>query len=135
MTFAGIKEAQPRADLLAFLKEAAEKGGSQTVQQGGPMGGMGGMPTLETWRATTGLPWIGFWFRELLRWGTLDPLVAFALAQGLARTRDERVSRSSRKSTDAVGLMTCGQSCATIASNGLMPPATPWGGHFTLRHC
>ena len=43
MTFAGIKEAQPRADLLAFLKEAAEKGGSQTVQQGGPMGGMGGM--------------------------------------------------------------------------------------------
>ena len=89
MTFAGIKEAQPRADLLAFLKEAAEKGGSQTVQQGGPMGGMGGMPTLETWRATTGLPWIGFWFRELLRWGTLDPLVAFALAQGLARTRDE----------------------------------------------
>jgi hypothetical protein len=46
-------------------------------------------PTLETWRATTGLPWIGFWFRELLRWGTLDPFVAFALAQGLARTRDE----------------------------------------------
>jgi hypothetical protein len=46
-------------------------------------------PTLETWRATTGLPWIGFWFRELLRWGTLDPFVAFALAQGLAQTRDE----------------------------------------------
>lgn len=46
-------------------------------------------PTLETWRATTGLPWIGFWFRELLRWGTLDPFVAFAMAQGLARTREE----------------------------------------------
>jgi hypothetical protein len=46
-------------------------------------------PALETWRATTGLPWIGFWFRELLRWGTLDPFVAFALAQGLTRTRDE----------------------------------------------
>ncbi|MBG0811936.1 DEAD/DEAH box helicase [Methylosinus sp. H3A] len=46
-------------------------------------------PTLETWRATTGLPWVGFWFRELLRWGTLDPFVAFALAQGIARTRDE----------------------------------------------
>ena len=43
MTFAGIKEAQPRADFLAFLKEAAQKGGSQTVQQRGPMGGMGGM--------------------------------------------------------------------------------------------
>lgn len=47
------------------------------------------MPTLETWRATTGLPWIGFWLRELLRWGTLDPFVAFALAQGVARTREE----------------------------------------------
>ena len=46
------------------------------------------VPSLETWRATTGLPWIGFWFRELLRWGTMDPFVAFALAQGLAGTRD-----------------------------------------------
>lgn len=46
-------------------------------------------PTLETWRATTGLPWIGFWFRELLRWGTLDPFVAFALAQGVAGTRED----------------------------------------------
>ena len=47
MTFAGIKDAQPRADLLAFMKEA-QKGGSQTAQQeggqmGGMMGGMGGM--------------------------------------------------------------------------------------------
>ena len=44
MTFAGIKDAQPRTDLLAFLKKAAQKGGSQTAQQSGPMGGMmGGM--------------------------------------------------------------------------------------------
>jgi cytochrome c len=43
MTFAGIAEPQPRADLLAFLKEATRKGGSQTAQQGGPMGGMAGM--------------------------------------------------------------------------------------------
>jgi hypothetical protein len=47
------------------------------------------VPTLETWRDTSGLPWIGFWFRELLRWGTLDPFVAFALSQGLAETREE----------------------------------------------
>lgn len=46
-------------------------------------------PSLEKWRDTTGLPWFGFWARELLRWGTLDPFVAFALAQGLAGTRDE----------------------------------------------
>ena len=42
MTFAGIKDVQPRSDLLAFLKEATKKGGSQTAQQSGPMGG-GGM--------------------------------------------------------------------------------------------
>jgi hypothetical protein len=50
-------------------------------------------PTLETWRATTGLPWLGFWFRELLKWGTLDPFVAFCLAQGLARTREEAATQ------------------------------------------
>jgi hypothetical protein len=50
------------------------------------------VPSLDTWRETSGLPWIGFWFRELLRWGTLDPFVAFALAQGIVGTRDEGVA-------------------------------------------
>jgi cytochrome c len=43
MTFAGIKDAKQRADLLAFLKEATQRGESQVTQQSGPMGGMGGM--------------------------------------------------------------------------------------------
>jgi cytochrome c len=44
MTFAGIKDAQPRADLLAYLKEATQRGGSQAqALQGGQMGGMPGM--------------------------------------------------------------------------------------------
>ena len=47
------------------------------------------IPSLDEWQETTQLPWFGFWIRELLRWGTLDPFVAFALAQGLARSRDE----------------------------------------------
>ncbi|MBB2485326.1 hypothetical protein H5407_08805 [Mitsuaria sp. WAJ17] len=47
------------------------------------------VPSLEKWRETTGLPWFGFWARELLRWGTLDPFVAFTMAQGLAGTRGE----------------------------------------------
>ena len=42
MTFVGIKDAQPRADLLAFLKVGAQRGGSQAAQGGG-MGGMSGM--------------------------------------------------------------------------------------------
>ena len=42
---------------------------------------------------TTGLPWFGFWARELLRWGTLDPFVAFSLAQGLAQTRELAAAR------------------------------------------
>jgi cytochrome c len=50
MTFAGIKDAQARADLLAFLKEA-QKGAPQAAQQeGGPMGGMmggGQVPNLK----------------------------------------------------------------------------------------
>jgi cytochrome c len=43
MTFSGIKDARQRADLLAFLKEVTQRGGSQVAQQGGSMGGMGGM--------------------------------------------------------------------------------------------
>jgi cytochrome c len=44
MTFAGIKDAQPRTDLLAFLRQATQRGGSQAQpQQGGQMGGMSGM--------------------------------------------------------------------------------------------
>lgn len=51
------------------------------------------VPSLAEWRQTTGLPWFGFWARELLRWGTLDPFIAFALAQGLAGTRSEAAQR------------------------------------------
>lgn len=45
------------------------------------------VPSLAAWKETTGLPWIAFWAKELLRWGTLEPFVAFAMAQGLAKTR------------------------------------------------
>ena len=50
MTFAGIKDTRQRADLLAFLKDATQKGAAQTAQQGGPMGGMmggGQVPNLK----------------------------------------------------------------------------------------
>jgi hypothetical protein len=51
------------------------------------------LPSLAAWKETTGLPWIGFWARELLRWGTHDPFVAFCLAQGLAHTREAATAR------------------------------------------
>ena len=43
MTFRGIKDEQPRTDLLAFLKQTTQKRKSQSAQQGGPAGGMGAM--------------------------------------------------------------------------------------------
>lgn len=51
------------------------------------------VPSLADWKATTGLPWFGFWARELLRWGTHDPFVAFCLSQGLAPTREAAAAR------------------------------------------
>lgn len=45
-------------------------------------------PSLADWKETAALPWFGFWARELLRWGTHDPFVAFSMAQGLAPTRE-----------------------------------------------
>jgi hypothetical protein len=50
-------------------------------------------PSLEAWKETTGLPWFGFWCRELLRWGTVEPFVAFVLSQGLAGTRERAAAR------------------------------------------
>jgi hypothetical protein len=35
----------------------------------------------------SGLPWIAFWLKELINWGTLDPVVAFLLARGDALDR------------------------------------------------
>src|SRR5712671_1013562 len=46
MTFAGLKNPQQRADLLAFLKGATQPGSAQSAQQGGQMGG--GDPNLKT---------------------------------------------------------------------------------------
>lgn len=46
------------------------------------------IPSLQDWKEKADLPWFAFWARELLRWGTLDPFVAFAMSQGLAVSRE-----------------------------------------------
>jgi len=42
----------------------------------------------------TGLPWIAFWLKELIGWGTLDPVAAFLLARGDALDRTEAETRA-----------------------------------------
>jgi hypothetical protein len=42
--------------------------------------------TLESW-PDTGLPWIALWLRDLLVYGTLDPVVAFLMSSGAATSR------------------------------------------------
>ncbi len=44
----------------------------------------------------SGLPWIAFWMKELITWGTLDPVAAFLLARGEAidRPRAEELARA-----------------------------------------
>jgi len=50
--------------------------------------------TLENW-PETGLPWVALWLKELVVWGTLDPIVAYLLGHGRAWTRKdgEQLSR------------------------------------------
>ena len=43
---------------------------------------------IDDW-PSSGLPWIAFWLKELLSWGTLDPVAAFLLARGNALNRQE----------------------------------------------
>ncbi len=45
-------------------------------------------PSLEEW-PQTGLPWIVFWLKELIVWGTLEPVAAYLLAKGFADTRTQ----------------------------------------------
>jgi hypothetical protein len=42
----------------------------------------------ESWD-DTGLPWIALWLKELIVWGTLDPVSAYLLGRGRAGTRSE----------------------------------------------
>lgn len=42
--------------------------------------------TIDDW-PRSGLPWIAFWLKELINWGTLDPVAAFLLARGNAIDR------------------------------------------------
>jgi len=44
--------------------------------------------TLEDWPLSQ-LPWIGFWIKELIVWGTLEPVAAFLMSRRYAWTRNE----------------------------------------------
>jgi len=43
-------------------------------------------PSFENW-SQTGLPWIVLWLKELITWGTLEPVAAYLLARGIEVTR------------------------------------------------
>jgi len=45
-------------------------------------------PLLTNW-PLIGLPWIALWLKELLTWGTTDPVAAYLLANKMAVTRAE----------------------------------------------
>lgn len=49
-------------------------------------GGQIGEFNLSLW-AETKLPWAAFWIKELLHWGTLDPVASYLISTGLENTR------------------------------------------------
>lgn len=49
--------------------------------------------TLKDW-PKTGLPWIIFWLKELIVWGSLDPVVTQLLSHGIDFTRTDASKRS-----------------------------------------
>ncbi len=52
-------------------------------------------PTFENW-PQTGLPWIVLWLKELIVWGTLEPVAAYLLARGIEVTRAEAEKTANR---------------------------------------
>lgn len=57
-------------------------------------------PSLEEW-THTGLPWVAYWIKELINWGTLDPVAAYLLSMGIKHTRRdaEALARSYYENT------------------------------------
>ncbi len=47
------------------------------------------IPDLNSWKEKTGFPWVIFWIRELLNWGTHDPVVVFILSMKICKTRND----------------------------------------------
>lgn len=68
--------------------------------------------TIDDW-PRSGLPWIAFWLKELISWGTLDPVAAFLLARGDAVDRPE----AERDALDYYVSRDAG-----IDSNGILDP-------------
>jgi len=56
--------------------------------------------TLDAW-SEADLPWSAFWLKELMVWGTLDPVSAYVLAKGYAWTRPDAKQFAARYATDA----------------------------------
>jgi hypothetical protein len=56
---------------------------------------------LEDW-PQTGLPWIVFWLKELITWGTLEPVAAYLLGRGLADTRPDAEAIAEQYHRDVV---------------------------------
>jgi hypothetical protein len=54
---------------------------------------------LEVWQET-GLPWIVCWLKELITWGTLEPMAAYILGRGLADTRTDAEGLAARYHRD-----------------------------------
>lgn len=60
--------------------------------------------SLENW-SQTGLPWIVFWMKELIIWGTLDPVAAYLLARVddiTTRTQAEELSQGYYQSVNTL---------------------------------
>lgn len=51
-----------------------------------PLGGLPRTTQLSDW-PSTGLPWCVFWLRDVLTWGTLDPVAAYLLSYRIQYTR------------------------------------------------
>jgi hypothetical protein len=62
--------------VAAVLADAWEKCGARS-----------GATNPDAWQKATGLPWICYWIRDLLRYGTVSPLCAHVLAAQRAVTR------------------------------------------------
>lgn len=54
------------------------------------------LPTsLESWN-NSGLPWIVFWMKEMITWGTIDPVAAYLLSRGVCDTRAAALEESNK---------------------------------------
>jgi DEAD/DEAH box helicase len=80
--------------------------------------------TPDAWR-DAGIPWAALWIKEMLQWGSLDPVAAYLLSRQIADTRAEAEGWRQATTPKLIGSTLETRLIQTLLGPGLQPKSVP----------